>query len=292
MIQSVLLFAVGLLLLIKGGDWFVDGATGLAHRFHLPDIIVGATVVSIGTTLPEVMVSATGAMEGLGSMAYGNAIGSVICNTSLIAAITLAVRPGTVDRKSLRMPVLFFFGAAALYCGTAYLTGYFSRPLGFVLLASEVYRYVYVSRDFWGSTMLIPIFVSSYYTNFLCTFPVNFEYYHKKTKVVSIITIVSSLINVGLNYLLILRIGMAGAAVATLISHSLQLTLHYLYVRFALGGKEYPFPLKMWVGYAAVFAAVAVASVAADGLWLARWGLGAAVGLWELLRIRKRKVLI
>lgn len=164
--------------------------------------------------------------------------------------------------------------------------------VGFVLLASEVYRYVYVSRDFWGSTMLIPIFVSSYYTNFLCTFPVNFEYYHKKTKVVSIITIVSSLINVGLNYLLILRIGMAGAAVATLISHSLQLTLHYLYVRFALGGKEYPFPLKMWVRYAAVFAAVAVASVAADGLWLARWGLGAAVGLWELLRIRKRKVLI
>lgn len=164
--------------------------------------------------------------------------------------------------------------------------------VGFVLLASEVYRYVYVSRDFWGSTMLIPIFVSSYYTNFLCTFPVNFEYYHKKTKVVSIITIVSSLVNVGLNYLLILRIGMAGAAVATLISHSLQLMLHYLYVRFALGGKEYPFPLKMWGGYAAVFAAVAVASVAADGLWPARWGLGAAIGAWELLRIRKRKVLI
>ena len=66
MIQSVLLFAVGLLLLIKGGDWFVDGATGLARRFHLPDIIVGATVVSIGTTLPEVMVSATGAMLGQG----------------------------------------------------------------------------------------------------------------------------------------------------------------------------------------------------------------------------------
>ena len=102
----------------------------------------------------------------------------------------------------------------------------------------------------------------------------------------------SSLVNVGLNYLLILRIGMAGAAVATLISHSLQLTLHYLYVRFVLGGKEYPFPLKMWGGYAAVFAALAVASVAADGLWPARWGLGAAIGAWELLRIRKRKVLI
>ena len=59
MLVPVLLFALGLVLLIKGGDWFVDGATGLARRFHIPEIIVGATVVSIGTTLPEVMVSAT-----------------------------------------------------------------------------------------------------------------------------------------------------------------------------------------------------------------------------------------
>ena len=149
MLIPVLLFVLGLVLLIKGGDWFVDGATGLARRFRIPEIIVGATVVSIGTTLPEVMVSATGALEGLGSMAYGNAIGSVICNTSLIAAITLAVRPGTVDRKSLRMPVLFFFGAAALYCGTAYLSGYFSRPLGLVLLAIfVVYMVITVRQGF------------------------------------------------------------------------------------------------------------------------------------------------
>ena len=80
MLIPVLLFVLGLVLLIKGGDWFVDGATGIARRFHIPEIIVGATVVSIGTTLPEVMVSATGAMEGLGAMAYGNAIGSVLCS--------------------------------------------------------------------------------------------------------------------------------------------------------------------------------------------------------------------
>ena len=67
MLVPVLLFAVGLVLLIKGGDWFVDGATGLARRFHIPEIIVGATVVSIGTTLPEVMVSATGALNGQGA---------------------------------------------------------------------------------------------------------------------------------------------------------------------------------------------------------------------------------
>lgn len=135
MITSVLLFAVGLVLLIKGGDWFVDGATGIARRFHLPDIVVGATVVSIGTTLPEVMVSATGALLGQGSMAYGNAIGSIICNTSLIAAISVACNPGPVNVKTMKMPVIFFFVSAALYCVAAYWLGEFPRWMGIVLLA-------------------------------------------------------------------------------------------------------------------------------------------------------------
>ena len=134
MIKPVLLFVVGLVLLIKGGDWFVDGATGLARRFRLPDIIVGATVVSIGTTLPEVMVSATGALQGQGSMAYGNAIGSIICNTALIAAISVTFNPGPVNVKTMKMPVVFFFVSAVVYCVAAYLLGAFPRWLGFVLL--------------------------------------------------------------------------------------------------------------------------------------------------------------
>ncbi|MBR4164122.1 MAG: sodium:calcium antiporter, partial [Solobacterium sp.] len=74
MFMAVLLFGVGLVCLIKGGDWFVDGSVGIAHRFHLPEILIGATVVSIGTTLPEVMVSTTSALQGHGEIAYGNAI--------------------------------------------------------------------------------------------------------------------------------------------------------------------------------------------------------------------------
>ena len=132
---SVFLFAVGLVLLIKGGDWFVDGATGIAKRFRLPDIVVGATVVSIGTTLPEVMVSTTGALQGSGAMAYGNAIGSIICNTALIAAISISVNPGPVNVKSMKTPVIFFFLSAALYCVAAYALGTFPRWLGFVMLA-------------------------------------------------------------------------------------------------------------------------------------------------------------
>ena len=138
MLLPVLLFAVGLVCLIKGGDWFVDGATGIARRFRLPELLIGATIVSIGTTLPEVMVSTTSAFGGHSEIAYGNAIGSVICNTALIAAVSMAVRPGRVDPKTMRMPVAFFFAAAAFYAAIAYTTGEFTRPIGLLLLAMFV----------------------------------------------------------------------------------------------------------------------------------------------------------
>ncbi len=146
MLIPVVLFLVGLLFLIKGGDWFGDGASALARRFHRPELLIGATVVSIGTTLPEVMVSTMSAVSGHGEIAYGNAIGSVICNSALIAAITIAVRPGKVDPKTLRVPVFFFFVAAAAYCVAAYGMGEFTRPMGFLLLAIFV---VYMVTNVW-----------------------------------------------------------------------------------------------------------------------------------------------
>ena len=135
MFLSVILFAIGLVLLIYGGDWFVDGATGIAKRFRLPDIVVGATVVSIGTTLPEVMVSTTGALQGSGAMAYGNAIGSIICNTALIAAISITCNPGPVNVQSMKTPAVFFYLASAIYCLAAYGMGTFPRWLGFIMLS-------------------------------------------------------------------------------------------------------------------------------------------------------------
>lgn len=93
MVIPILLFVFGLAFLIKGGDLFVVGATGIAKRFHIPEMLIGATVVSIETTLPEVMVPATSALGGHGEIAYGNAIGSIICNTALVAAVTIAIRP-------------------------------------------------------------------------------------------------------------------------------------------------------------------------------------------------------
>ena len=147
MLVPVLLFALGLILLIKGGDWFVDGATGIAKRFHLPDIVVGATVVSIGTTLPEVMVSTTGALQGSGAMAYGNAIGSIICNTALIAAISIVCNPGPVNVKSMKTPAIFFFCSAALYCLASYILGTFPRWMGFVMLGIFVVYTILTVRN-------------------------------------------------------------------------------------------------------------------------------------------------
>ena len=163
--------------------------------------------------------------------------------------------------------------------------------IGFILLSTEVYH-VFASRDFWPGTQLIPIFVASYYLNFLCTFPVNYEYYHKKTKVVAVVTVLASLVNIGLNYILIRSIGMMGAAVATMLSHSLQLLMHYCYVRYVLKQGEYPFGIRIWVKYAIAFFGIMALLYLTDSLWLLRWGIGAALGVWELLRIRKRKVLI
>ena len=135
MLVPCLLFILGLALLIKGGDWFVDAATEIAHHYHVSELIIGATVVSIGTTLPEVMVSATSAFTGHGEIAYGNAIGSIICNTALIAAITIAVRPPKVDVKAFQSSVFFFFAAAIIYAAIAVYYRAFSRLSGIFFLA-------------------------------------------------------------------------------------------------------------------------------------------------------------
>ena len=134
MLGPVLLFLLGFALLIKGGDWFVDGSVGIAHRFHLPELLIGATVVSIGTTLPEVMVSSQAALEANAGISYGNAIGSIICNTSLIAALTVAIRPGRVDPKTFRLPTAFFFLAALSYALVAWTAGRFTRWMGVAYL--------------------------------------------------------------------------------------------------------------------------------------------------------------
>ena len=144
---TILLFCVGLLFLIKGGDIFVDSSVIIAKRFHIPELLIGATIVSIGTTLPEVMVSATGALQGNGAIAYGNAIGSIICNTSLILAITITFAPSIIDKKDLYLPSVFFLIASIFYAIISYATGYFSRIVGIILLSMFVVYIIIQARS-------------------------------------------------------------------------------------------------------------------------------------------------
>ena len=128
-----ILFAIGLVLIVKGGDWFVDGASWIAEVTGIPKFIIGATIVSIATTLPEIIVSTIAAFEGhanlvsgaanaveqsLGkvSMAIGNGIGSVICNTALIMALSLVFMPISVNRKDFAPKgILLLVSIAALF---------------------------------------------------------------------------------------------------------------------------------------------------------------------------------
>ena len=95
----ILLFVLGLVLIIKGGDWFVDAAGWIAEVSGIPRFIVGATIVSVATTLPELFVSSIAAFKGQAEMAIGNAIGSVTANTALIMALSMVFMHVTFKRR-------------------------------------------------------------------------------------------------------------------------------------------------------------------------------------------------
>ena len=113
---TVLLFLVGLLLIVKGGDWFLDGAVWIAEATGVPRFIIGATIVSLATTLPELTVSVTGVLQGEVDLAVGNAVGSVTANLGLILGISAVLllvlcRGGVLPF----LPSLLLFAVFAVY---------------------------------------------------------------------------------------------------------------------------------------------------------------------------------
>ena len=103
---TVLLFLLGLLLIIKGGDWFLDGAVWIAEATGVPRFVIGATIVSLATTLPELTVSLTGTLQGEVDLAVGNAVGSVTANLGLILGISLVCIPSAVKRAQFQLKAL------------------------------------------------------------------------------------------------------------------------------------------------------------------------------------------
>ncbi|MCM1181572.1 MAG: calcium/sodium antiporter [Clostridium sp.] len=107
MILSIFILVLGLVMLVKGADWFVDGAASLAARFGIPQLVIGLTIVAMGTSLPEAAVSITAALKGNSGITVGNVVGSNILNVLIILGITAVIIPVAIQKSTLLYEIPF-----------------------------------------------------------------------------------------------------------------------------------------------------------------------------------------
>ena len=105
--MNIILLVLGFILLLKGADWFVDGASSIASRFGIPQLIIGLTIVAMGTSLPEAFVSITAALKSNAAITIGNVIGSNILNVGIILGITALIRPLHIQNSTIKYEMPF-----------------------------------------------------------------------------------------------------------------------------------------------------------------------------------------
>ena len=115
MVVWIILIVLGFILLIKGADFLVEGASNIAKKFHIPEIIIGLTIVSIGTSMPELFVSITSAIEGYPDMAVGNIVGSNIANLLLILGMSSIIRSIKFKRETRLIEIPMCLGISLLF---------------------------------------------------------------------------------------------------------------------------------------------------------------------------------
>ena len=118
-IPALLALVLGLVFLVGGGELLVRGAAALALKANIPPLIIGLTVVSMGTSAPELFASVEAALEGHPGLAVGNVLGSNVANLALILGLTALIRPVTVDRMALRLDIPLMLGASLLFVAVA-----------------------------------------------------------------------------------------------------------------------------------------------------------------------------
>ena len=128
------LLALGFVMLVKGSDWFVDGAAGIAAKFRIPQIIIGLTIVAMGTSAPEAAVSITAAMGGSADITVGNIVGSNILNVLVILGLASAIVPVAVGKSTLKIDIPFMIAISAIFLLLGW-DGTITRVDGLVLIA-------------------------------------------------------------------------------------------------------------------------------------------------------------
>lgn len=143
------LLVLGFVMLIKGADWFVDGVSGIAEKFGIPQLVIGLTIVAMGTSAPEAAVSITAAMKGTAGITIGNVVGSNIMNVLVILGITSVITAIAVQKSTIRIELPFMIGVSAvlLVCGMSggmitrvegvLLWGFFLVYLGYLFQAAK-----------------------------------------------------------------------------------------------------------------------------------------------------------
>lgn len=143
-IIQIALLALGFVLLVKGADWFVEGASRVAEKFGIPQLVIGLTIVAIGTSLPEAAVSVSAALKGSAEITIGNIVGSNILNVLLILGITSAIRPIDVQKSTVRYEIPFVVVVSALLMGIGYTDHTVGRADGMILWALLICYLLYL----------------------------------------------------------------------------------------------------------------------------------------------------
>lgn len=132
---QVLLLALGFTLLVKGADWFVEGAAGIADKFGIPQLVIGLTIVAMGTSAPEAAVSITAALQGpeAAGISVGNVVGSNIMNILVILGLASAITSIAVSKTTVRYEIPFMLGITGLFLALGATDGVLSLVDGIIL---------------------------------------------------------------------------------------------------------------------------------------------------------------
>ena len=114
-ILQLALLALGFVMLVKGADWFVDGASGIAAKFHIPQLVIGLTIVAMGTSAPEAAVSITAALGGSADITVGNIVGSNILNILIILGLASVIVPIAVSKETIKVDAPFMIAISAIF---------------------------------------------------------------------------------------------------------------------------------------------------------------------------------
>lgn len=141
---QIVLLVLGFVMLIKGADWFVGGASGIAGRLGIPQIVIGLTIVAFGTSAPEAAVSITAALKGNAGITIGNIVGSNILNILLILGLTAVIAPLAVKKNTLRFEMPFLIGISVVLLVTGLIGNSISFNDGVVMWLFFIAFFIYL----------------------------------------------------------------------------------------------------------------------------------------------------